>query len=193
MIFDLDGVVRHFDAAAIPVIEQRHGLARGSIWDTAFAEPLLAEVTTGRISRAQWVTRVGELLGSFEAADAWANLRPVVDGDVLQLSDELRDAGFTTAILTNGTDTIPVEVAELGIAPRFDAIYNSAAIGYVKPDVRVFQHVLDDLGLTGAEAFFTDDSPAKLVGATTLGMASHPFTDVASLRQALKEANVLLS
>ncbi|MEE1651384.1 HAD hydrolase-like protein [Brachybacterium sp. J144] len=69
-----------------------------------------------------------------------------------------------TGILTNGTDTIPAEVAGLGLTSHFDPIFNSAAIGYIKPDVRVFLHVLEQLGLGAPEVFFTDDSEGKLHG-----------------------------
>lgn len=190
VIFDLDGVVRHFDATGIAGIERRCGLAPGSILDTALAEPLITEVTTGRITRAAWVERVGERLGSPEAAAAWSGQPARVDPVMLELSDELRRNGLTTAILTNGTDTIAAEVEQLGIAPHFDAIHNSAVIGYAKPDVRVFQYVLDDLGVSGGEAFFTDDSPSKLTGAAALGMTVHHFTGIDGLREALGRAGV---
>lgn len=185
VVFDLDGVIRHFDPEYVADVERRHAVEQGAIAAAMFAEPGISDVTTGRISRAEWVAGVGVAVGSPEAAAAWGAQRPQVDAEVLALADELRARGLTVAVLTNGTDTIAAEVAEQGIACRVDHVFNSAEIGVAKPDARAFRHVLDALGLDGAEVFFTDDSPAKLAGAVEVGMHAHHFVGVADLRLVL--------
>ena len=107
------------------------------------------------------------------------------------VADEIRGLGLTTAVLTNGTDTIRVEVETQGIACRVDHVFNSAEIGHAKPDARVFTHVLGALGLTGPEVFFTDDSPPKLAGAVEVGMHTHAFVGRDDLRQELVRLGVL--
>src|SRR5690606_38181964 len=47
VVFDLDGVVRHFAPAVVARIEQRHGLAAGVIPRAAFTTDLLVPLTTG--------------------------------------------------------------------------------------------------------------------------------------------------
>lgn len=190
VIFDLDGVLRHFDAAHVARIEARHGLAEGSIHATAFEPALLAAVTTGCITREEWMLRVGALLDNTRAAAEWAVHPSTPDERMLALSDELRAAGIRTVILTNGTDTIPTELRELGIDAHVDAVFNSAEIGFAKPDERAFQHVLDALSLEPHEAFFTDDSASKLRGADDLGMTTHHFTGADGLLEALRAAGV---
>lgn len=191
VLFDLDGVVRHFDPENVAVIERIHGLSRGAIEAIAFAPQLLNQVTTGAISRREWVDRIGRALGNAEAAEAWGTQPFRVDEQVLDLVDDLRTLGIRTAILTNGTDTIPTEIASMNLASRFEAFFNSAEIGWTKPDVRAFKYVLDTMQLAPAEVFFTDDSVGKLVGAHVLGMPTHHFTGVESLREALRQAGVL--
>ena len=190
VLFDLDGVVRHFDEDRTAEIEARHGLAPGAVVDAAFDPGLLEQVTTGRISRRTWVDCVGATLGSAEAAEEWGRQPSTVDAEVLAVVDALRANGIRTAILTNGTDTIPVEAVELGLTERFDAIFNSAEIGWAKPDIRAFQHVLEAFGLEAFEVFFTDDSAGKLVGAEELGMLTHHFTSADELRGALRAVGV---
>lgn len=192
VLFDLDGVIRHFDPARVVDIETRHGLQPGTLAGTAFAAPLIDEVTTGRITRAEWISRIGGLVGDHSAAEEWGAQTWSVDEALLELSDGIRAAGLTTAVLTNGTDTIAAELMTSGIADRVDAIFNSADIGFTKPDVRAFQHVLDALDVRGEEVFFTDDSPAKLTGAARLSMHTHHFTTVGELRDRLDEAGVPL-
>ncbi|MGW9158170.1 MULTISPECIES: HAD family hydrolase [unclassified Microbacterium] len=185
VVFDLDGVIRHFDPAYVAEIERRHDLESGTIAGTAFSAPLIDEVTTGRITRTEWVHRIGERIGNTTAATEWGVHPAVVDGDVLALSDEVRAAGLRTAVLTNGTDTIPNELAAHGITDRFDAVFNSAEIGFAKPDARAFQHVLDALEVEASEVLFTDDSPSKLAGAESLSIHTHLFAGADDLRARL--------
>jgi putative hydrolase of the HAD superfamily len=189
VLFDLDGVIRHFDAENTAMIERRYDLAPGDIERIAFARPLIDEVTTGRITRAEWVRRIGARVGT-AAAEEWSAQPAMIDDGVLELIDDVRETGVRTAVLTNGTDTIPAEIAAHGIASRFDAIFNSAEIGYAKPDTRAFRHVLDALDVKAAEVFFTDDSASKLVGAQTLSMHTHHYDGVDDLRARLVQAGV---
>lgn len=191
VLFDLDGVVRHFDPENVANIERAHDLDRGSIEAVAFAPHLLEQVTTGRISRREWVRLIGIEIGNADAAEDWGRQPFHADQQVLGLVDELRAHGIRTAILTNGTDTIPGEIASLNLTDRFEAVFNSAEIGWTKPDVRAFQHVLDRMRLAAAEVFFTDDSASKLRGAAELGMPIHHFTGVDALRTALRDARVI--
>ncbi|TDN43681.1 putative hydrolase of the HAD superfamily [Curtobacterium flaccumfaciens] len=191
VVFDLDGVIRHFDPAHVAAIERDHALPPGSIESFAFTPPVIDDVTTGRITRADWVRAIGDHIGSRGAAEAWGRQPFAPDPDVLALIDELHAAGYTTAVLTNGTDGVPAEIATFGLPERVDAVFSSHEIGVTKPDVRAFQHVLDALGVDGAEAFFTDDSAAKLTGAVALGMTVHHYTGVEGLRSALVARGVL--
>ena len=98
---------------------------------------------------------------------------------------------LVVAILTNGTNTIPDEMRELGVDRRVDAIFNTAEIGHAKPDRRAFQHVVDALGVDPTRVFFTDDSPSKLAGALELGMTAETFTGVAAFRGTLERLGLL--
>ncbi|KTR78825.1 haloacid dehalogenase [Microbacterium oxydans] len=189
VLFDLDGVIRHFDASNTATIERRYDLAPGDIERIAFARPLIDEVTTGRITRAEWVRRIGARVGT-AAAEEWSAQPAMIDDGVLELIDDVRETGIRTAVLTNGTDTIPAEIAAHGIASRFDAVFNSAEIGYAKPDTRAFRHVLDALDVKAAEVFFTDDSASKLVGAQHFSMHTHHYGGVDDLRARLVQAGV---
>lgn len=190
VLFDLDGVIRHFDPENSAATELRHGVDAGAIARFAFSSPVIEQVTTGRITRRQWVEQIGADIGNAHAADEWSRYPAVVDPEMIALADDVRSLGYATAILTNGTDTIAEEAAELGLTDHFDPIFNSADIGFAKPDSRVFEHVLLELGITGTEVFFTDDSADKLVGAQALGFETHLFRGVPGLRAALREHNL---
>jgi len=188
VLFDLDGVLRHFDAGFVASIEREHGLPAGALDAAAFEPALLHAVTTGAVTRSAWVRAIGEAVGNVEAGAAWGRQPFSADEAMLELADELRVRGILVAILTNGTDTIDEELAGSGIAARVDRVFNSASIGAAKPDPAAFEHVLTALELAPSEVFFTDDSQHKLDGATRLGMVTHLFRGVGELRTALRRA-----
>lgn len=190
VVFDLDGVVRHFDSRIVASIEADHGLAQGLIHRTAFSDALLRSVTTGKISRNKWVEVVGEHIHSPSAATTWAKQNPQVDQELMGLVARLSSRGYRTVILTNGTDSIPAEMRGIDPSGYFDEVFNSADIGHAKPDPRVYTHVLEALALQGHEVFFTDDQASNVAAAERLSIVVHHFRGVALLKHALVAAGV---
>ncbi|MEM7271490.1 MAG: HAD family hydrolase [Actinomycetota bacterium] len=188
VLLDLDGVVRHFDPDRGESIERRHGLATGVLSATAFESDLIGRVVTGRMHRVDWVEEIGERVGSPAAARECFSGHGVVDERMLAEVDWLRSGGVVVAVLTNGTDTIPAEMTDLGLDVRFDAIFNSAELGVAKPDRRVFELVCSHLQVDPRQVFFTDDSAGNLRGAIEIGMTARRFEDVDTFRRHLTEA-----
>lgn len=191
VLLDLDGVIRHFDPEHRAAIEASAGLSPGALWAAAFDDDRIEQLITGRISRAEWTAAVGDAVGDRAVAAEWLAEKGAADPAMLELIDELRSNGTVVAILTNGTDTIPAELAELGISDRVDAVFNTAEIGYAKPDRRAFEHACNALAVDPTEVFFTDDSPRKFTGALELGMTIQHFVGVPTLRQRLSELGLL--
>ncbi len=188
ILLDFDGVLRHFDAAHMASVESRHGLTPGSILASAFEPQLLESALTGRITQAEWLDRIAVALGSPSIAREWFANRGHVDGEMLQLVDELRAAGLTVAILTNGTDSFADELRAFDLVDRFDAVFNSADIGSAKPDQAIFVHACRVLGVPPEGVFFTDDSPRNVAAAIELGITAKPFESVERLRADLRHA-----
>ena len=191
VLLDLDGVIRHFDTDHRSAIEAAAGLTPGTLWDAAFEPRRIDDLITGRMTRAEWTEAVGEAVGNPNAAAEWLGEKGTVDLDMIALIDQLRANGTVVAILTNGTDTIPAELAELGVTEHVDAVFNTAEIGYAKPDPRAFEHACNALGVDPTQVFFTDDSERKLAGALTLGMTAEHFIGVAELQHQLASLGVL--
>lgn len=191
VLLDLDGVIRHFDPDHRAKIEAAAGLVPGTLWAAAFDDDLVQQLITGRITRATWTTAVGEAVGNAEVATEWLAEKGTLDPEMVELIDELRASGTTVAILTNGTDTIPDELNELGLTSHVDAIFNTAEIGFAKPDPRAFQHACMALDVDPAQVFFTDDSQRKLSGAVEIGMTAEHFVGVGALRTQLTERGLV--
>ena len=54
--------------------------------------------------------------------------------------------------------------------------YVSGELGLLKPHPEIYRHVLDDLGISAAEAVFIDNREANVRGAEALGITGHVFT-----------------
>ena len=60
---------------------------------------------------------------------------------------------------------------EYGLSPLLDVIVDSTAFGAAKPDARIFQHALSELGVAAAEAVYVGDSfVPDMMGAKAVGM-----------------------
>ncbi len=191
LLLDLDGVIRHFDPRAAREAESRHGLEPGAVPRAAFTPELLGQVVTGRMTRAEWTRRVGEVLGSHRAAEDWLADRGRVDSAVIEMVRRVRARGLVTAILTNGTDTIEEELVDHGVREHFDHVFNTHFIGVAKPHPGAYRYVTGRLGLEPGRILFLDDKAENVAGARAVGMASHRFVDAPTLAALLVELAVL--
>lgn len=192
VLLDLDGVIRHFDPDLPTALEAANGLEPGALMAAAFEPDRIGRLTTGKISRAEWQTEIGQAVGKPAAAVEWLADTGRIDQELIDVVDQLRAAGVQVAVLTNGTDTILAELTAHGIADRFDGVFSTADIGFAKPDPRAFRFVCSEMDWDPATVFFTDDSPSKLTGATDISMTARPFRDVNGLRADLAELGVLI-
>jgi putative hydrolase of the HAD superfamily len=80
-------------------------------------------------------------------------------------------ARYRLGLVSNFYGNLATVCGEAGIAPLFAVLVDSAAVGYTKPDPRIFHHALRTLGVAPGEAVFVGDSlPRDMGGARALGM-----------------------
>jgi putative hydrolase of the HAD superfamily len=95
-------------------------------------------------------------------------------GDVMDLVllDFIRSLRplYKTGVISNAWPDLREDLAEKKVDDAFDALVISAEVGIMKPEPRIYQIALDQLGVTATEAVFVDDSPANVEAARALGM-----------------------
>ena len=196
VLFDLDGVIRHWPAEAQAVIEHDHGLDEGAILKTAFTPHLLTAAITGLISDEDWRGRVADTLVNKygpkgeAAVEAWAALPSSVDQEVVALVNELR-VRVPVGLVTNATTRLEVDLRALGLDRQFDVVVNSARVGSHKPDPAIYRHACAELGYDAAKVMLFDDSPANVEGARRARLDAHPFTGLAAARTTCVGAGIL--
>jgi HAD superfamily hydrolase (TIGR01509 family) len=85
--------------------------------------------------------------------------------------ERLRDAGFRLAVVSNSEGTIDAMLTEVGLRAYFETVVDSAVVGSVKPDARIFRIALERLGLPPDDAVMVGDLPtADVFGPRELGI-----------------------
>jgi putative hydrolase of the HAD superfamily len=85
----------------------------------------------------------------------------------------LRELGrrYRLGIVSNFYGNLARVCDDAGIRPLFGVLVDSAEVGCTKPAPRIFQHALDALGVSAANATFVGDSlPRDMAGARGVGM-----------------------
>ncbi|GAA3360841.1 HAD family hydrolase [Saccharopolyspora gregorii] len=114
-------------------------------------------------------------------ARMFSHMRP--DEAMHRLVADLRAAGVRTAMLSNSWgNNYPWESLE----GMFELAVISSEVGLRKPDPRIYELVLDRLGLRPQEAVLVDDGAPNVEAAEQLGLRAVLHTDAAKTRAELR-------
>jgi epoxide hydrolase-like predicted phosphatase len=194
VIFDLGGVInRTEDRNPRTKLAERHGLSYDDLMKLVFDTDSSIQATLGKLTTRQHWEIVSKLL-NFSAeelspleAHFWGGDK--VDLELVEYIRSLRPR-YKTGLLSNAWDDLRHYLENVWkIADAFDEIVISAEVGVAKPDPRIYQIVLERLGVSAQEAIFVDDYPDNVEGAIRQGMHAVHFRN---LTQAVGEIEALL-
>lgn len=149
---DLDFLVRRLAGRGVIVDEKRLAAAAPEAWRTydarteqgashpwkAFMQALLAGAGVGEPE-----PQVDWLYEQQATHNLWRRPIPAM----VAVVKDLREKGVRIAALSNSEGHLADLLAEIGMAPLFDAIIDSERVGVAKPDPRIFALTLDRLGI----------------------------------------------
>ncbi|GAA0560902.1 HAD family hydrolase [Actinomadura livida] len=192
IVFDYAGVISLSPPdRAGALLPDTAGVPAERFWPAYWAHRLpydLGEVTAGDFWR-QVCGRLGapvddgliEVLVELDVR-AWAH----VNGDTLDLLEELAEAGTPLALLSNA----PVELARMVDGRPWARLFRhrlfSADLRLAKPDPEIFGRLTDRLGARPDQVLFVDDRAENVRAAEAAGIRSVLFTDAAGLRADLR-------
>lgn len=187
--FDLGGVIIRICQAW----EERcaaAGLAirNPELWDEIkfVRDELMVQYQTGRIEGRHFAQRLSAALrGLYSPAeimaihDAW--LIDEYEG-VGTIVDQLHQAGLDTAALSNTTNEHWARMDEFPTVGRLRHRFASHELGLNKPDPAIYRHVERQLGYTGKQILFFDDTEENVIAARAVGWRAEridPASDTA--------------
>ena len=116
------------------------------------SEPVVAKLTEERLAR----TRV---------------LHERIESSIVEMIQELRTRGYQLGVITNAGDMDVEPWPTCRLAPFFEVFIPSFQVGMLKPDPRIYEHGLQELGVSAGEAIFVGDGGRdELSGATRVGL-----------------------
>lgn len=100
----------------------------------------------------------------------------MLDG-VKELLETLHSKNIKTGILSDTWPSMENIIRELGYEDLFDSFTYSYQLGLYKPNPKLFEKALHDLGVPGEECMFMDDLEKNLLGFEKFGV--HPVLSCA--------------
>lgn len=119
------------------------------------------------VPREAWDAAGAELRAEHERAHMWSG----VDPETPAALQALREAGYRLGVVSNADGRVATLLEQVGLAPHFEFIIDSAVVGVAKPDPRIFHMATRRMGLPPERCLYVGDLYAiDVVGARGAGL-----------------------
>lgn len=198
IVFDVGNVLVPWDPAGI----ETRAFGKERVEADGFVPPLRGHpiwlaVNRGELSleeaKLRYVADHGFAPGDIDAL--WEALYasfPLIE-DTRAIMGELKSAGYRLFAITDNVHEIVAQLKrDYDFFDMFEVAAVSAELGFLKPDPRIYQWLLDTAGITVGESVFLDDVQRNVDGAKAVGMEAFVFTTAAKAREDLRTLGVRL-
>ncbi len=178
ILFDLDDTLYDFrafwterlDLGLAAVLAQHPELERAALMRAAMADWVFTEKMAGFL-RGQGVrdeALIGRACADYE--QGWFDSLTLPEEAALTL--RALHGRYRLGLITNGpANSQRPKIERFGLAEQMDVLVVSGEVGVAKPDPRIFEIALEQLGVRPADALFVGDSPEHDIrGATAAGV-----------------------
>lgn len=182
IIFDLGGVLLDIDYNRTRTAFESLGITDfDAMYSQADADPLFQKLETGKISEENFYKefnhRTGENFLPSEIKKAWNAMLLSFRENSLQYLESLRSE-FKTYLLSNTnfihinsfTEIFNHKKREKPFDDYFDKTFYSCGIGLRKPNIDIYEWVLNNLNADAGKTLFIDDSWQNIEGAKKAGL-----------------------
>ena len=145
----------------------------------------------GKITSTQYCEHVTSMLeiniSEKDFMDGWDSILLDPINPSFEAVLKIKEKGYLTAVLsnTNYPHTVILREKYGYLFESFDAVFFSNEIGFRKPEIDSFMHVLNALGINAWESLMIDDLKENIEGAALAGMKILHLEDYALLGKRL--------
>jgi len=147
---------------------------------------LFNQIETGMISSNEFLKALQKETKNAninQVEKAWNAMLLDLPEERIQLIEKLKN-NHSIYLLSN-TNAIHIDAIKKQLGKRkwlafcklFDKMYLSHELGLRKPDVKIFEYILNEQKLKAEEVFFIDDSPQHIASAKKIGIHCHHLLD----------------
>ena len=194
VIFDLGKVLINNDPSEYlrkyGYDEEKYQALLDAIWtDSLWGDMDIAKYESFKDIIEIYVEKYKELeleLRRFFAED-WMELYVAYD-DTVKFYNEVYEQGYDIYLLTNfSKDGYEYISNKFDFFKKAKGAVVSSHLKIAKPDIRIYQYLLETYNLNPDECIFIDDSVANIKAAKELGIHGIVYTDIESLRNIFSE------
>lgn len=181
IIFDMGNVLLDFDPGAavrrLPVEPEEQQFIK----ELLFASPEWVAFDRGDLTEETVFQQLSarapaELRGALrELLHNWHETMVPLPG-AKELLQELKARGFRLFVLSNASKQFWLYFPREIDVTLFDGVVVSCDVHLLKPDVRIYRHLLDTYSLDAQDCLFVDDRADNLQGAKEAGIDGLQFT-----------------
>ena len=196
LIFDIGGVVLFFDHMLIcERLSRLSGYSTSEIYKLIFIGGLEKLYDEGKISSKEFYKRIIRALKVniplYEFYEIWSDIFEE-NTEVSQLISWLKKKKYKIYLLSNTNELHYRYVKnKFSIIKEFDEYFLSYNIGYRKPDLKIFQKVLEKSKLPVNNYIYINDKEEYVSVAKSIGMIGIIFKSSNQLKKELSENGIL--
>lgn len=194
-IFDFGKVIVEFEPEVMlsPYIADNSDreLAGKVVFDRIYWDKLDAGTITDDEVIAAISARLPERLRepAIAAYQNWYRNLPLIDG-MCELIEKIKNEGGKLFLLSNISKGFAENYASVEEFDRlfslFDGLVFSGPLGKIKPDTKIFNHLLDTYGILPEDSIFIDDNASNIMGAKSVNINGYLFNrDIENLEKEL--------
>ena len=195
VLFDLDGVLAHYDhAPRLRALAERSGASFEAVATELFDSGLERAADLGDYDAEGQMLELSRRLGVMVTVQDGIAARAAsmaADDEVIDLARTVR---ADVAILTNNGLLLRDHLPEIcpPLFPRFTGrVFCSAQFRLAKPDPEIYRRCVAALGFVPEQTLFIDDKPQNVEGARSAGLTAFHFRHAAGLRAELHALDLL--
>lgn len=203
IIFDLGGVIINLDIhKTIIEFNKLSTTAFESIYTQLQQTELFDLFDKGEITEQEFFVQIKKAIKTeapqSELINAWNAMLLDFPTHRLELLKKLQP-NYRLFLLSNTNETHVTEFEKTlqqtqgynNLEPFFEKVYYSCRMGMRKPDVEIFEFVLNENKLNPAETIFIDDSPQHVEGALNAGINAYLLPKEKDITVLIKELETL--
>lgn len=184
-IFDMGGVVAN-NTSVVPYISKELGINDKEFLELAGIETFIL-LQTGELSSKDFWEKFSKNFGKEIKDDLWAKFfKPTINNETVEIINNLKKK-IRVVLGTNTIDShynVHMERKDYDV---FQKVYASNLIGYAKPDVDFYYHILKEEGVKPEDSIFIDDTVKNVDAANSIGINGIVFTDAPALKETLSK------
>jgi putative hydrolase of the HAD superfamily len=196
IVFDLGNTVIKFDhGISAAKISGLFDMDQKKIYDTFFDSEITRAFDRGRLSPEEFHEALSSHLGIKLAYEEFSNIWSDIfwaDESVCGLVRELKDRKYKLFLLSN-INRLHFEYIEkkFDIIQAFDELILSYIVGAIKPELPIFEAVIEKSGGDKSVILYIDDREDLIKEAAALGIDSIRFEGADKLREKMKSLNII--